>query len=266
MELPSREEAAAEGLSPQIRQLALQGAAAFAVLSLAWPYYGLRALTLPWPATAIAIGAIALLLSRLTRQPWWWSVIHAGFAPLAWWISSMQIAPGWFLAAFLLLVLTYRGAVVGQIPLYFSNRSTAAALVALIPDKSAVRFIDIGAGVGSALLPLARARRNAQFVGLENAPATWLVGRLRTFRAGNCNIRLGNFWHEDLASYEIVYAFLSPAPMTRLWEKGRREMQEGSLFISNSFEVPGVSATKVVEVEDSRGTRLYCYRIGKETD
>ena len=83
MELPSREEAAAEGLSPQIRQLALQGAAAFAVLSLAWPYYGLRALTLPWPATAIAIGAIALLLSRLTRQPWWWSVIHAGFAPLA---------------------------------------------------------------------------------------------------------------------------------------------------------------------------------------
>lgn len=57
---------------PAIRQLALQLAAAFAVLSLAWPYFLIRNEPLPWLATALAIGAVALLAASVTRQPWWW--------------------------------------------------------------------------------------------------------------------------------------------------------------------------------------------------
>jgi hypothetical protein len=37
-------------------------------------------------------------------------------------------------------------------------------------------------------------------------------------------------------------------------------MRPGSLFISNSFAVPGVEASAVVEVGDARETQLYCYR------
>ena len=32
---------------------------------------------------AFAIGAVALLAAWVTRQPWWWRLIHAAFAPLA---------------------------------------------------------------------------------------------------------------------------------------------------------------------------------------
>jgi hypothetical protein len=52
-----------------LRQLALQFSALIFVLSLAWPYYGLRNEELPWPETAFAIGAVALLIATLTRQP-----------------------------------------------------------------------------------------------------------------------------------------------------------------------------------------------------
>lgn len=45
----------------------------------------------------------------------------------------------------------------------------------------------------------------------------------------------------------------------RLWLKVSHEMRPGALFISNSFEVPDVEATAVIEVNDSRKTRLYCY-------
>ena len=249
--------------SPQTRQVAVQAAAALAVLSLAWPYYGLKGVALPWPTTAIAIGAVALLLSWLTRQPWWWRFIHAGFAPLAWWILTLQIPPAWFLSAFLLMAFVYRGAVGGQIPLYFSNRPTAVALATLIPDRLPVHFIDLGAGVGSALLPLAKARPSSHFSGLENAPATWLLARLRTLRVRNCDIGLGNLWQKNLSPYEFVYAFLSPAAMAGLWEKAEKEMQNGSLFISNSFAVPDVTPSEIIEVGDTRGTRLFCYRICK---
>ena len=246
---------------PQIRQLSLQCAAAFVVLALAWPYFGVRGEELPWPGTALAIGGVALLIASLTRQAWWWRIMHALFAPLAWAIASLAIDPGWFLLAFILMLLVYRGAISGQIPLFLSNSETATALAELTSAHAGRRFIDLGAGVGSVLRRLAVTLPGAQFTGIENAPATWLVGYLRTLGLANCNWRWGDLWSARLIEYDVVYAFLSPAPMPALWEKATREMRPGSLFISNSFPVPGVVASRVIDIDDRRQTRLYCYRL-----
>ncbi|WP_291993927.1 class I SAM-dependent methyltransferase [Candidatus Accumulibacter sp. ACC003] len=245
----------------QLRQLALQLAAVLAVVSLAWPYYGIRTEQLPWPQTAFAIGGVALSLAALTRQRWWWWLIHALFAPLAWAASQLAIDPGWYLLSLIMLLLVYRGALDGQIPLYLSNRPTAAALAEFTADLPGMRFIDLGAGIGSVLGPLARQRPDGRFAGVENAPATWLVGRLRTAGLANCDWRWGDIWRTDVADQDVVYAFLSPAPMADLWEKLQREMRPGSVFISNSFAVPEITAERVLEVDDARQTRLYCYRL-----
>ncbi len=242
------------------RQLALQGAAAFAVLSLAWPYFLLHGTPLPWPHTALAIGAAAFLLASLTRQTWWWRLIHTLFAPLAWAVSTLHIAPTWFLAAFLLLLLVYRGALAGQIPLYLSNKASVAALAELLPDTPGLRFIDLGAGLASVIAPLSRKRPHVNFSGIENAPASWLIGKLRCAARGNCLWRWGDLWQTDLGGYDIVYAFLSPAPMPALWEKVQREMRPGSLFVSNSFAVPGITPSEVVRVGKHGEMRLFCYR------
>ncbi len=245
---------------PHLRHLALQCAAVFAILSLAWPYFGLRNEVLPWPETALAIGGLALLIASFTRQPWWWRLIHALFAPLAWWVATLSIDPGWFLLCFILLLLVYRGAISGQVPLYLSNTLTASAIADLTTDYPAMRFIDLGAGIGSIIYPLSKARPDARLNGIENAPATWLIGYLRTIGASNCTWHWGDLWRTRLADYDVIYAFLSPAPMPALWEKIQREMRPGSLFISNSFAVPDVSVSRVVELDDERQTRLYCYQ------
>jgi len=257
---PADAAALAPATSPHRRQLAVQGAAAFIVLALAWPYFALRDEALPWPETALAIGAVALLIACLTGQAWWWRVMHAIFAPLACALAALALDPAWFLLAFVLLWLVYRGALSGQVPLYLSNDETARALAELGAEFAPLRFVDLGAGIGSVLRPLARARPDAQFDGVENAPATWLIGYLRTLALGNCKWMWGDFWQAKLAHYNIVYAFLSPAAMPALWTKVEREMRPGSLFISNSFAVPGVDATSIVDVGDARQTRLYCYR------
>lgn len=246
---------------PHLRQLALQFAAAFAVLSLAWPYYGLRDELLPWPTTALLIGSSALLIATLTRQPWWWRVIHALFAPLAWGVAQLAIDPGWFLLTFILLLLVYRGALSGQVPLYLSNAETAAALAELTADRTNMRFLDLGAGIGSIVRPLAQARPDAHVSGIENAPATWLLGYLRTADLANCAWHWGDIWQAELANYNVVYAFLSPAPMPALWEKIQSEMRPGSLFISNSFAVPDISVSIIIDVDDARQSRLYCYQL-----
>ena len=94
----------------------------------------------------------------------------------------------------------------------------------------------------------------------ENAPATWLVGRVRTAAIANCSWRWGDLWQADLAAYDVVYAFLSPAPMAALWEKVVREMRPGSLFISNSFALPERDPDQVVDVPGTPVRSLYCYR------
>ncbi len=246
----------------RFRQIALQLAAVLVVLGVAWPYFFFfRRLPLPWFEASSLIGATALLFASLTRQPWWWKAIHALFAPACYAFLKLQIAPEWYLLAFTTLFLVYRGALSGQIPLYFSNRRSASALVNLFADKPPARIIDLGAGIGSIVCPLAKALTGTSISGIENAYLPWLVGRLRTSRLKNCRWALGNFWEESLADYDVVYAFLSPAPMTKLWSKIMREMRPGSLFISNSFPVPEQDASFVIEVADARKTRLFCYRI-----
>lgn len=242
------------------RQLALQAAATIVVLSLAWPYFGLRAEAMPWLGTSLCIGGVAGLLALLSRQAWWWCAIHTGFMPLAWAVYGLALDPLVFLAAFMLLLLVYRGAVTEQVPLYLSGRETVAVLADLLSTLPAGRFVDLGAGVGSTLLPLARAFPTWRFLGCENAPVTWLIGDLRCRGRTNIDWRWGDLWQTPLGETDLAYAFLSPAPMADLWDKVRREMRPGSLFVSNSFPVPEVEAAQVIEVPDT-ARRLYCYPI-----
>jgi SAM-dependent methyltransferase len=247
--------------SPHLRQLALQGAAAFIVLSVAWPYCLMRQQPLPWLETSLLIGALAFLLACLTRQYWWWRLMHALFAPAVVLFSALGLAPGWYLAAFVLMFLVYRGALTSRVPLYLSSPETARALAGWLAGTPARKIVDLGAGTGSVACALARLREDAQVAGVENSYLPWAIGCLRTARLPNCRWVLGSLWDVPLAEYDIAYAFLSPEPMRRLWLKATREMRPGAWLISNSFRVPDVEATAEIDVDDSRKTRLYCYRL-----
>jgi len=242
-----------------MRQFALQGAATILVLSLAWPYFGWRAEAMPWLETSLAIGGIAFIFATLARQPWWWRAIHAAFMPLIWLTQGLHIEPGWFLLAFVVLLLVYRGALSGQVPLYLSNRQTVAALAELLAERGPSRVLDLGAGLGSTTVPLADHLPDSHFTGVENAPLTWLIGRILSLGRSNISWRWEDLWQARLGDYDVVYAFLSPAPMEKLWQKVCAEMAPGSLFISNTFPVPGVTPERVIEVDCTPARPLYCY-------
>jgi len=246
-------------ITPAIRQLALQGAAAILVLSLAWPYYGMNTEAMPWLQTSLAIGGAALFFATVSRQPWWWRVIHAGFMPMVWFTYRLEIDPGWFLLAVMLLLLVYRGALSGQVPLYLSNKACVGALAELLAERGECRFLDLGAGIGSTTVPLADQMPDSQFTGYENAPLTWLIGRLLSQGRPNISWRWEDMWQAQLGEYDVVYAFLSPAPMPDLWKKVCAEMQPGSLLVSNSFPVPGVVPDRIIEVDCTPPRPLYCY-------
>jgi hypothetical protein len=171
-------------------------------------------------------------------------------------------APGWvWPAAVLALLLVYGGGVRSRVPLYNSNRAAWEALLALLPPAPVI-VADLGAGLGGPLAFLARERPESLFQGVEASPLTFLAAWLRTLpRRGNCRMRWGSLWSEELGGYDLVYAFLSPAPMPELWAKAVREMKPGSLLVSNTFTVPGQEPERRIPLPGRADACLLVWRL-----
>jgi len=229
---------------------------AAALIELAWPRLWSQPL-----AVALIQGSCAALASYKLEAPPWWLAIHLAFAPLVVMASALSIAPLWYLAAFILLLLTFWRTDKGRVPLYLSNAATATAVADLLPPHPC-HVADLGCGNGGFLRRLALVRPDCEFLGIEHAPLPWLWACLSTFRLPNVHIRYGDFWSLQLGLFDLVYAFLSPAPMPQLWEKAQGSMREDAVLVSNSFAIPAVEPLKIIDVPDRRATRLYLYRPG----
>lgn len=204
----------------------------------------LSGIKLTLPGMILIVSLSAALLAWHWRLPLWWRYINLFFLPLIGFALHLQnqasaIDPNWYLAAFLILALTSIGAVRTRVPLYLSSPRAALELARRLPPNG--RLIDLGCGLGGPLARIHKQRPDARLAGIESAPLNWLISKIRLKISGaEADIRLGNLWTVNLGDYDIVYAYLSPAPMARLWDKALLEMKTGSLFISNSFSVDGV--------------------------
>jgi SAM-dependent methyltransferase len=211
-------------------------------------------------------GALAASLGWATTLPRWWVPILLLFMPTAVGALALDVPPLLWLAAGLLPWLVFRGVVRDRVPLFLSDAPATRHLLELITDEHPVSVVDLGCGTGGLLLTLRESRPIARLTGIENAPLTWLIARLRLTNAA-IEVTYGSIWDAPLDRYDVVYAYLSPAAMPRLWAKASREMRAGSLLVSNSFEVPGVAPDRFIPLDGTgMATALYVWEMGSDTD
>ena len=191
------------------------------------------------------------------RQDRWWIPIQILLPPLALIVLSWNLNANWFLVAFLLLSVVYWNAFRTRVPLYLTGREIEREILDRLPEGG-FEFADLGSGLGGLLGSLAQQRQEGKFFGIEIAPLPYLVGKARCRKLPNCKMAWGGYEKIDLSRFDFVYAFLSPVPMQALYDKAKREMKPGAVFVSNSFEVPGIDADDVVDVGRRR---LYFWRM-----
>lgn len=211
---------------------------------------------------ALLQGGMAAALGHALRLPPWWLPIQFLFLPAAVAASMLQL-PAWFyFTAFSVLLLFYWSTFRTRVPLYLSGREAWDRLLAHLPSAGSYRFVDLGSGLGGLPLYLAARSPDGDFIGVEIAPAPWLIGRLRAWWHGSrARFLRMDYARLDLADYDVVFAFLSPAVMPGLWRKAAAEMKEGALLFSLAFAVPGMPPDLVLEGRDSDRHTLYGWRM-----
>lgn len=217
--------------------------------------------TLLWTGL-IAQGVMAAALTRALKLPVWWQWIGLCFPVAVYLALRSGDLPAWpFGVGFVLLYLFFSNTARERVPLYLTNRRTAGALLSLMQQRGAKRFIDLGSGMGGVVRALDGDGRKAR--GVETAPMVWLLSALMSKLTGCGRILRQDIWSTDISGEDIVYAFLSPEPMPSLYAKARAEMKPGSLLVSNSFAVPGIAADETWELPDRRKTKLFLYKMNE---
>ena len=122
-----------------------------------------------------------------------------------------------------------------------------------------VRFIDIGSGLGGVILTLAAHRRDCEFVGIEIAPLPWLISVIRgRLRQSAARFTRRDYRMLDLADFDVVFAYLSPAAMPALWEQACTQMRNGSMLISYAFDLADVRPDQFC-MPRADGPKLYVW-------
>lgn len=245
-----------DGIPPVIRAL---GAQALALLLLLLAVrLGLR---LPGTAWVLALGSLGALGAwRLGLGPGWWAFQMLLPAALAWQLG--RTLPGWLWPLLLAgMALVYGGGLLTRVPLYLSRRPAWEALAGVIEREGALQVADLGAGLGDPACFLARRNPSLGITAIEASPLVWLAAWLRALPHPGLRMRFGSLWRLDLGPFQVVHAFLSPAPMARLWAKACGDMRPGSLLVSHSFEIPGVPWEARIPLPGRPGAALLLYRV-----
>ena len=175
--------------------------------------------------------AVAAGISVLLRLPLPWILFNI-LAPLSL-LPSVPLILIQILGVF--LVALYVPTFWTRVPYFPSSRKAPSAMASVLNTSDKIVFIDLGSGFGTVLFKLAKKFPNGQFVGAEISPLALGISKLRSYFYSNVTIVGKSFWKLPLADYTHIYAFLSPQPMSKLWDKVKSESKPGATFIVNSF-------------------------------
>lgn len=220
--------------------------------------FGVGVTSIPF---AFLHGALAAGIAYLHRMASWWAPILFLFPPTAVLVDALHLPPALFFVIFLFLLLLFWSTFRSQVPFYPSGRPVWDAVAALLPVEKPLQIIDIGSGFGGAVLYLSRVRKDCRFVGIELAPLPWLISQVRAMLSGSRgNFVRGDYTRLNFADYDVIFAYLSPAAMTALWQKARSEMCAGTLLLSYEFAIAGVTADIAVQPRKN-GPVLYGWHM-----
>ncbi|WP_235189752.1 class I SAM-dependent methyltransferase [Methylotenera sp. L2L1] len=254
-------------LKPATLAVLIQAVAFFFVFSFAWivksqSLYVISAMPMWFISFLVLMQAtVAAWFANITNMAKWWRWIHFIFPLAVWVMSQLHVPNAIYLIGFLLSLSLYWTTFRTQVPFFPSTAAVRQQVLTFIPQHQPMRIIDIGSGLGDMSMYIAKVRPDCLVNGIEIAPLPWLISVVRAkLKGSKADFRIGDYRLLNFANYDLIFAYLSPAAMSDLWQKAQAEMRSGALLISYEFEIEGVESTEVIQAGDNE-KMLYVWKI-----
>jgi hypothetical protein len=173
----------------------------------------------------------------------------------------LQVIFGILLPAGALLSITIWSIKNGIVPMPTSHRQTQCILQNLPADPGPLIF-DLGSGLGTLAISLARHYPKSEIIGVESSPIPYWISRFLRFilRIRNLSFRRHDILQSSLANASTVVVYLHRAGIRNLKPKLEEELKSGVWIVSNTFAFPDWKPVEVVSTGDINNTKIYVYR------
>ncbi len=175
--------------------------------------------------------------------------------------ALLQIIFGILLPAGAVLSITIWSIKNGIVPMPTTARQTQCILQNLPQDPGPAIF-DLGSGLGTLAISLARHYPKSAVTGVESSPIPyWISQILRVFlRLPNLSFRRHDLLQTSLSNASAVVVYLHRAGIRNLEPKLEQELKSDVWILSNTFAFPDWKPLKVVNTGDFNNTKIYVYR------
>lgn len=131
-----------------------------------------------------------------------------------------------------------------------------------LPQDPGPFIYDLGSGLGTLAILLAKHYPNSAVTGVESSPIPyWISQILRViFRLPNLSFKRHDFLQTSLSNASAVVVYLYPAGIRNLKPKLEQELKPGVWILSNTFAFPNWKPMKVVDTGDFNNTKIYVYK------
>lgn len=123
---------------------------------------------------------------------------------------------------------------------WWRTKKNIARAAFRLADVSKKDFVyELGSGEATALIVAVR-EFGARGVGIEIEPVRLLLSKLTINRLGldhKIQLKMGNFFDEDLSKATIVYVYLVPKTLNKLIPKFKKELKKGTKIISYKYSM-----------------------------
>jgi len=161
----------------------------------------------------------------------------------------------------LLMLLTFiTNVFFAKVPYVPSSRARLAQIFKKFPFKKNQLVYDLGCGDGRFLIQ-AEKKFGVRAIGYEIAPLPYLIAIIyRLFSRSKVQIRFANFFKADLRDADLIFCYLYPEIVQKVYQKISLECRPGTKLISNTFSIKNVQPIETY-YDSQKKPQIYIYQI-----
>jgi precorrin-6B methylase 2 len=166
-------------------------------------------------------------------------------------------------AGFVLLMLgTALANLFYRVPYVPSKMRVIKKVLSLAKLKKGQKVYDLGCGDGRFLIE-AYKKAKVEATGFEMAPIPYLLAQLNKYiHKAKVSIQMKNFFKYNLHDADVIFCYLLPETLADLREKFQTECQKGTKIICHTFQIEGLTPSKIVVKNKKTGIpNIYMYQI-----